>query len=247
MLETALETLRRACDEFGIPVEQAAMEKAHELSVRFFLRCIPNDRLKPHQHSDFLRQVLGRPPDVELLETIQERSERRSFSPQIRSELEARQNFRCALCGVVLTAEENPQVDHIVPLALRGSNDRSNLQLICRSCNIGKDKLLSWIMGAPFFDFPKRASTMSKKLRYCTLAYNKLTYGGRCREPDCDATPSSVAMQIIPKIAIQEGGRFIFDNLMVVCEQHGQEKALRLKERAQLRFKPPKLSFARSQ
>ena len=43
----------------------------------------------------------------------------------------------CARCGV----EEGPfEVDHMVPVALGGSNDESNLQLLCRmnGCHLTK-------------------------------------------------------------------------------------------------------------
>lgn len=37
---------------------------------------------------------------------------------------------RCHRCGGPAT-----EVDHLVPLRLGGSNDRSNLRAVCRSCN----------------------------------------------------------------------------------------------------------------
>jgi 5-methylcytosine-specific restriction endonuclease McrA len=45
------------------------------------------------------------------------------------------QRRRCAYCKVKL---RKPQVDHIEPLALGGSNDRRNLQITCKSCNSRK-------------------------------------------------------------------------------------------------------------
>ena len=45
--------------------------------------------------------------------------------------------FRCVLCGV--SAEEKAlEVDHIVPKNLQGTNDRSNLQALCYTCNSSK-------------------------------------------------------------------------------------------------------------
>ena len=41
---------------------------------------------------------------------------------------------RCALCGA--TKEERPlDVDHIIPRSRGGTNDRSNLQVLCSKCN----------------------------------------------------------------------------------------------------------------
>lgn len=45
--------------------------------------------------------------------------------------------FRCAKCHVV-GPKDSVHVDHITPLARGGSNDRTNLQVLCRSCNLSK-------------------------------------------------------------------------------------------------------------
>ena len=45
-----------------------------------------------------------------------------------------RDGFKCAKCGEL----NDLHLDHIVPLALNGSNDLDNLQLLCRTCNIQK-------------------------------------------------------------------------------------------------------------
>lgn len=42
----------------------------------------------------------------------------------------------CAECG----ASEDLVVDHVVPVALGGSCDRSNLQALCWTCNVAKGK-----------------------------------------------------------------------------------------------------------
>lgn len=43
---------------------------------------------------------------------------------------------KCAYCRIELCVQYH--VDHIVPLARGGSNDRQNLQLLCRPCNLAK-------------------------------------------------------------------------------------------------------------
>lgn len=58
----------------------------------------------------------------------------------LRYEILRRAGGRCELCGV--SHEEVPlQVDHIIPRALGGSNDPSNLQVLCRTCNADKRHL----------------------------------------------------------------------------------------------------------
>lgn len=46
------------------------------------------------------------------------------------------QKGKCAICRIALPAEYH--VDHIIPLRLGGGNGRSNLQLLCASCNCRK-------------------------------------------------------------------------------------------------------------
>jgi 5-methylcytosine-specific restriction endonuclease McrA len=47
------------------------------------------------------------------------------------------QRYRCAYCHVRITSKTK-QIDHIMPLALGGTNNRCNLQMLCRPCNARK-------------------------------------------------------------------------------------------------------------
>ena len=48
-----------------------------------------------------------------------------------------RNNYQCQSCGKPET-EAQLNIDHIVPLAKGGSNDISNLQVLCNRCNCQK-------------------------------------------------------------------------------------------------------------
>jgi ATP adenylyltransferase len=55
----------------------------------------------------------------------------------VRYQVLADGDFRCALCGA--TDKERPlDVDHIIPRSRKGSNDKSNLQILCSKCNRAK-------------------------------------------------------------------------------------------------------------
>lgn len=48
---------------------------------------------------------------------------------------------RCALCGRKITYD-NMTLEHIVPLAMNGADDVSNLQCTCEACNLFKGSVL---------------------------------------------------------------------------------------------------------
>jgi hypothetical protein len=61
----------------------------------------------------------------------------------LRRALMFRDKGHCALClsdisGIVAITEEGYHVDHIVPLERGGTNDPTNLQLLCEPCNLKK-------------------------------------------------------------------------------------------------------------
>lgn len=46
------------------------------------------------------------------------------------------QKYRCACCGC--SVRKGFHLDHIVPLSKGGDNGRTNLQILCKSCNLSK-------------------------------------------------------------------------------------------------------------
>lgn len=62
-------------------------------------------------------------------------AKRRPWLVHVLDEIYQRQNGRCACCAIKL---ESHEVDHIVPFAYGGGNERANLQLLCRPCNRSK-------------------------------------------------------------------------------------------------------------
>ena len=55
----------------------------------------------------------------------------------VRQYIYQRDNYQCQGCGQTQT-ETILNIDHIIPLAKGGSNDMSNLQTLCQTCNQNK-------------------------------------------------------------------------------------------------------------
>jgi 5-methylcytosine-specific restriction endonuclease McrA len=59
-----------------------------------------------------------------------------SYTPQDITDILKQQLGKCAYCRERLGKKFH--VDHIMPLVLGGTNERHNLQVLCRSCNLHK-------------------------------------------------------------------------------------------------------------
>lgn len=210
-IDELLERIRIHCTELGLGLEDALAEKAAELEIRAFLRCIPHSDLKSAQLHFFLEELLGKAPTPELMERVLREGRGPSLDDDEYLRLEQTQRGRCALCGELLVPSVRPQVDHIVPVALGGKSNSSNYQLLCQQCNLGKSKLIGWVMGAPFFD-----EGYSCKLKYCVLT----RYRGCCTAPDCLHSAKTTKIEVLTIVPVQRGGRIIFDNLRTLCFEH---------------------------
>lgn len=60
-----------------------------------------------------------------------------SFTPTQIADLHTKQRGRCANCGAKLGAEYHR--DHKVPLSKGGTNDITNIELLCGPCNLRKN------------------------------------------------------------------------------------------------------------
>jgi 5-methylcytosine-specific restriction endonuclease McrA len=176
---------------------------------------LPNSRVKESQRESFIAELIGQAPSDALLALgTPTRRFRRLKEAEI-LHLEQAQCGRCALCGVLLEKKSEPHVDHIVPVSLGGVDDISNFQLLCSRCNLGKSASLHWLMLSPFFD-EQPGNAPSALLRYAVLQ----RHGGRCFHNNCDADSSTSELHVVPRIPVAQGGRVIFDNLVVFCSDH---------------------------
>ncbi len=63
-----------------------------------------------------------------------EQTRREPINEAVRTEVWRRDGGRCVQCG----SNQNLQFDHIIPVARGGATAVANLQLLCKSCNLGK-------------------------------------------------------------------------------------------------------------
>jgi len=71
------------------------------------------------------------------LTRLQAQQQREQLSASTRVDVLNRDGRRCRMCGRTSAVVEL-HVDHIVPVSRGGTNDMSNLQALCRDCNLGK-------------------------------------------------------------------------------------------------------------
>lgn len=79
----------------------------------------------------FIRGIYAPP---EAMEKKHKKQERNKIGYKIRYQVLLRDGRKCKVCG----SEENPVIDHIVPVCQGGRSDLSNLQVLCFMCNSGK-------------------------------------------------------------------------------------------------------------
>lgn len=70
------------------------------------------------------------------------RVERAKVSKELRQEIFERDGYTCVNCGS--TEKESLEIDHIMPISKGGKTEPSNLQTLCRNCNIRKGNDIDW-------------------------------------------------------------------------------------------------------
>lgn len=67
-----------------------------------------------------------------------QKQKRKGVKPSIRFFVLKRDNYTCKACGATSSDGVKLEIDHIVPVSKGGTNDPDNLQVLCKTCNIGK-------------------------------------------------------------------------------------------------------------
>jgi len=76
----------------------------------------------------------------QLLLKTKQKNERKTIPLNIRWAVLKRDNYSCKKCGRSPGKENTVEleIDHIIPIAKNGTNDKENLQTLCHECNQGK-------------------------------------------------------------------------------------------------------------
>jgi hypothetical protein len=74
------------------------------------------------------------PPEL----LAQKPNRRRAISKRLRFEVLHRADYTCQACGAKAADGAELHIDHIHPVSKGGTNDPTNLQALCRDCNLGK-------------------------------------------------------------------------------------------------------------
>ena len=67
-------------------------------------------------------------------------TKRRTFSAKERLDYFLKANGCCAQCSLNISPGKRWDIDHVIPLSLGGSNDMTNLQVLCQTCHSQKTK-----------------------------------------------------------------------------------------------------------
>jgi len=214
VIHRLLRQLDEVASELGYSLDRFVEEKITEARARRFLTLLPAGHLSQGQVPSYLAALLGREPYEAERELVTMSQRRVRISESQRIDLERRQSDRCSVCGRFLDRASNPHVDHRVPIALGGTDDFANFQLLCAPCNLGKGKLPTWHLGVPYLE-----TRLTRRLRYCVLS----RANGRCQHPGCEMTTRTSELRPALKIPAIMGGAFRFDNLVALCVEHETE------------------------
>jgi hypothetical protein len=113
-----------------------------------------------------------------------------AVSKRTRYEVLKRDNFTCRYCR---STEQSLKVDHVIPVALGGSDDPSNLVAACQDCNAGKastspteamvadvsERAVAWGQAITQFNAAQMADRKKRDayVRRFVKAWNAWTYG----------------------------------------------------------------------
>jgi 5-methylcytosine-specific restriction endonuclease McrA len=111
-----------------------------------------------------IEKIIEKPIEKKTEKNESHGSARKCFSLEERNDIYAKSEGRCAICGAFVRFDKFT-IDHIIPLAKGGTNDHSNLQCTCQSCNRMKQDILPEDLVNKLVDILGYQMQSNKKLR----------------------------------------------------------------------------------
>lgn len=114
--------------------------KCRSYQLAYESRLAPED-LRAQRRAKLARWRAAHPEKRKAIRRSRKALERGSEGRHTDADIEflkTKQRGRCAHPWCRSSLKGGHHVDHIIPLALKGRNDRGNLQLLCEPCNLAK-------------------------------------------------------------------------------------------------------------
>ena len=147
-------TEQDVCDH--IPELRAIMETATETITEAAFQLLFADRTFLYEFSLFIQSFIAQLQPNEHQCIASPGVIKRSYFPVwLKNAVFHRDKGRCQLCGCdltnILVPTEARHIDHMVPLKASGTNDPTNFQLTCESCNTSKG---AQVHANPHYTYP---------------------------------------------------------------------------------------------
>jgi len=107
--------------------------RRHGIVIKFYCEECPNISLMciaQHKGTSYVYW--------KAVKAIPKSKKRKAIKPKLRFDILERDNHTCQACGATPQDGATLEIDHIQPFSKGGTDDPSNLQVLCRECNAGK-------------------------------------------------------------------------------------------------------------
>ncbi len=95
-------------------------------------------RIRDYQEDEINKLLSdGRKAYVDSIKKQNKKNNRTPLTKSIRHEVFKKDNYKCVECGIT-KKETSLHVDHIIPVSRGGTDELSNLQTLCKVCNLSK-------------------------------------------------------------------------------------------------------------